>query len=102
MWDQTLKTRLDAANKYSSSLEKQMQALVTTNAALEAELKHRDDELAATIDQFSQEKSRVVKNYRRLYARFQEIRSHQCEVRSRIISNRPAMYGLYSSDLIAC
>jgi glucan biosynthesis protein len=66
MWDQNLKTRLDAANA-------QIQALSASNVALE-------EELAATAEQFSKEKERIVTNYQRLYKKFQEIRSRNSSV----------------------
>jgi hypothetical protein len=66
MWDQSLKTRLDAANA-------QIQALSASNIALE-------EELAATAEQFSKEKERIVTNYQRLYKKFQEIRSRNSAV----------------------
>lgn len=73
MWDKTLKTRLDAAHA-------QIKALDATNQALEEEAKRHDDEMAATVEQFSREKARIVKNYQQLYTKFQEIRSRDRSV----------------------
>lgn len=75
MWDQTLRKRLDAAHTHNATLQAHIQALNATNSALEADARHHDDDMTATVEQFSKEKARILKNYQQLYAKFQEIRS---------------------------